>query len=502
MVSYFSAYPDCYLSLITPENENFELFFYQRIFLRAVMRFKTIYLVACRAFSKSFLTILALILQCIFIPGHKSFICAPFASQGAKIAKEKIVEIFQHWPLIRREVVGGDILEQPGNFGKDYCQIRFRNGSVFDVVGTTDATLGGRRHSGLIDETKAHDEETVSTIILPLMNVSRRQPSGTVNPKEPNQQVIYCTSAWQKQSFSYDKLVSVFEEAIISPTTAFVMGCDYKVPMMHGLLSKDYINRLKLDPSFNPVSFATEYLSLFQGASDESWFNFDKMLKYRKLKNPEWKAKSAGGRESFYLVSIDVGRLNDQTVASIFKVNVDADGKHYATLVNLKVLARQAETKTFTQQVIDIKRIIRDFHPREVVIDTNGLGIGLADEMIKGQYDEKGEYYPPYAFFNDESYFAVQPKDAPPILYGIKANGPLNSKIHSNVYARINGGMVRFLIKEQEAKSALMATQIGQKMSTIQRVERLMPHEMTSRLFDEMAKQMVLCLVTSKAKPN
>lgn len=62
MVSYFSAYPDCYLSLITPENENFELFFYQRIFLRAVMRFKTIYLVACRAFSKSFLTILALIL--------------------------------------------------------------------------------------------------------------------------------------------------------------------------------------------------------------------------------------------------------------------------------------------------------------------------------------------------------------------------------------------------------------------------------------------------------
>lgn len=72
------------------------------------------------------------------------------------------------------------------------------------------------------------------------------------------------------------------------------------------------------------------------------------MLKYRKLKNPEWKAKSTGGRESFYLVSIDVGRLNDQTVASIFKVNVAADGKHYATLVNLKVLARQAETKTFT----------------------------------------------------------------------------------------------------------------------------------------------------------
>ena len=68
-----------------------------------------------------------------------------------------------------------------------------------------------------------------------------------------------------------------------------------------------------------------------------------------------------------------VGRLNDQTVACIFRVNIASDGKYYATLVNLKVLARQAETKTFTQQVIDIKRLIRDFSPREVIIDTNGL---------------------------------------------------------------------------------------------------------------------------------
>jgi hypothetical protein len=41
------------------------------------------------------------------------------------------------------------------------------------------------------------------------------------------------------------------------------MGCDYRVPMLHGLLGKDYITRLKLDPAFNEVSFATEYLSLW-----------------------------------------------------------------------------------------------------------------------------------------------------------------------------------------------------------------------------------------------
>lgn len=115
------------------------------------------------------------------------------------------------------------------------------------------------------------------------------------------------------------------------------------------------------------------------------------------------------------------------------------------------------------------------------------MGIGLADEMIKEQYDEFGEYYPPYGFTNDDNYLLIQPKDAVKILYGIKANGPLNSKIHSNAYSRLQSGLVKFLISEQEAKTHLMATQKGQKMTVMQRIERLMPHEMTSKLFEEMA---------------
>lgn len=66
-------------------------------------------------------------------------------------------------------------------------------------------------------------------------------------------------------------------------------------------------------------------------------------------------------------------RLHDQTVACIWRVNV-RDNKYYATLVNLIVLGRQAETKTFTQQAIDLKKLIGIYNPHEVVIDTNGLG--------------------------------------------------------------------------------------------------------------------------------
>lgn len=68
-----------------------------------------------------------------------------------------------------------------------------------------------------------------------------------------------------------------------------------------------------------------------------------------------------------------VGRLQDSTIACIFRVNIKND-KYYSTLVNIEVLGRQAETKTFTQQAIDLKLLIERYNPREVLIDCNGLG--------------------------------------------------------------------------------------------------------------------------------
>jgi hypothetical protein len=227
-----------------------------------------------------------------------------------------------------------------------------------------------------------HDEVAINEIVLPLMNVSRRLPDNTVNVNEPNQQTISMTSAGTKTSFAYDKLIDVFETSIINPKAAFCFGCDYRVPVLHGLLDKNFINKLRMSPSYNEDSFAREYMSLWSGASDESWFNFDKMQKYRKLKNPEWKRSNGLSSNQFYLLSTDVGRLNDQTVCCVFKVTIDGT-KFRCILINLYVLGREPSTKPFHIQAMDLKRIIQLYEPKEVVIDTNGLGLGLADEMIK-----------------------------------------------------------------------------------------------------------------------
>jgi len=145
----FTAYPDLYIDIITPTDSNFELYFYQRIFLRACLRYRYHYCVAPRAFSKTFISILAIILKCIFQPGSKCFICAPKKEQGAKIAKEKVEEILDLFPLLRKELVKDNYLA-----GSDYIKLVFRNGSVFDVVAAIDSTRGGRRNFGLVDEVR------------------------------------------------------------------------------------------------------------------------------------------------------------------------------------------------------------------------------------------------------------------------------------------------------------------------------------------------------------
>ena len=117
-INLFTAYPDYYLDIIKPADSEFSLFFYQRFTLRILMRFKDVFITAPRAFSKSFITILALFLQCVFIPGRKVFMCANTKQQAAQITKEKIYEIYEHWPLLKKEIIGWELSDNPGNFGK------------------------------------------------------------------------------------------------------------------------------------------------------------------------------------------------------------------------------------------------------------------------------------------------------------------------------------------------------------------------------------------------
>lgn len=77
-VSFWREYPDLFIDFMSggdkaPPN-HLKLFFYQRVFLRVAMRYKYVYAVFPRAYSKSFLAVLTLIIRCILYPGAKLFV--------------------------------------------------------------------------------------------------------------------------------------------------------------------------------------------------------------------------------------------------------------------------------------------------------------------------------------------------------------------------------------------------------------------------------------------
>jgi len=150
-----------------------------------------------------------------------------------------LFEIYELFPLLKQELVGD------GNYGVDYVRLSYRNGSVFDVVSALNSQRGGRRHAGILDEYRDHTPEDLNEVVLPLLNVSRPMSNGLLNPNEPHQVQIWISSASEKNTYCYDKTIELMELAIINPSKAWIMGCDYRVPVKCGLLPKDFLNEIK-----------------------------------------------------------------------------------------------------------------------------------------------------------------------------------------------------------------------------------------------------------------
>lgn len=71
-------------------------------------------------------------------------------------------------------------------------------------------------------------------------------------------------------------------------------------------------------------------------------------------------------------------------------------------------------------------------------------------------------------------------------LYVIKANAPINTEAHANAQAQLSSGRVKFLKDERTAKTKLLGTIKGQKMTQDQRSNYLKPFTLTSILKEEM----------------
>lgn len=488
-IAFWREYPDLFIDFMQtggdPEKEKdltFRLYFYQRVFLRAAMRFKYVYAVYPRAYSKSFLSVMILMIRAILYPRAKLFSTAGGKEQAAQILQEKVDDICQKIPAFQREI---DWTRGETKVGKDSCIYKFKNGSTIENLAATERSRGRRFHGGLIEECVGVDQKILQEVIIPTMNVSRMCMDGTTQQKEVlNQSQIFITTAGYKNTFSYDKLIQLLVR-MITRGDSLIMGGTWRIPAVTGLQPKSFINDLKNDPTFNEASFGREYESKWTGTLEDAFFDGERFDRCRKLLQPEYEASGRSSKNAYYVLAVDVGRRGCQSVICVFKVTPSAEGQSIKSLVNIYDMNEDH----FEDQAINIKKLYYKYKAKRIVIDGNGLGIGLVDYLVKPQHLENGDVLPDFGVYNDDENFykKYRTKDCEyDALYVLKANAPINTEAHSIAQSQLNSGKVKFLIGEGTAQDKLLGTKIGQGMTPEQRAEYLKPFVLTSILRDEM----------------
>lgn len=488
-IAFWREYPDIFVDFLQTggdltRKKELNFFFYQRVFLRAAMRYKYVYMVFPRAYSKSFLSIMVLMCRCILYPRSKLFVTSGGKEQAAGIAKEKVQEICQKIPAFEREI---DWRRGKTQEGKDYCKYIFKNGSYFDNVAARESSRGKRRHGGLIEECIGVDGTILNEVLIPLMNIDRECMDGTVQETETlNKSQIYVTTAGWKNTFPYNKLIQLLIRMVLDPEKAIVMGGTWRIPVLVGLQSKNFVQELKQDGTFNEASFDREYESRWSGTVEDAFFNGEIFDRNRKLQQPEYEASGRSSDRAYYVLSVDVGRKKCQSVICVFKVTPQSQGPAIKSLVNMFTM----DDEHFEDQAIKIKKLYYQFKAKTVVIDGNGLGAGLMDYMVKSQVDpETDDFFPDFGVQNDDDgeykkYRTDRTEyDA---IYEIKANASINTEAHSNAQTQMRAGKVKFLIDERIAKNKLLGTKKGQAMKPEERAAYLQPFTYTSILRDEM----------------
>jgi hypothetical protein len=488
LVSFYREYPDYLIDFMKGPDSTFNFYFYQRVFLRIVMRHRYVYATFPRAYSKSFLSMMVLMLRCILYPNSHLFVTTGGKEQAASITIAKIEEICKLIPSLNNEI---DWTRGASKKSKDDVKYIFKNGSSIDILAAKQSSRGQRRTGGLMEECVLIDGDILNEVIIPTTNVDRLLPDGTRHKEEViNKSQIYITTAGWKNSFAYDKLIELLIQSVIEPDRVMIMGGTYETPVTEGLLDEDFVDQLKLQGTFKEESFDREYRSLWSGDAENAFYSSEKFDKHRVLLQPEYEYSGRSSKNAYYVLGVDVGRIGCTTEVCVFKVTPQPQGTSLKSLVHIYTY----EAEHFEDQAIHIKKLYYKYKARVISIDANGLGIGLVDFMVKSQVDpESGDSLPPFGIEGGTSEDAVEPykkiKGADVeenALYLIKANAPINTEAYSYAQTQLSSGKIKFLIDESMAKTKLMSTKVGQNMDSDKRNEFLKPFTLTSILREQM----------------
>lgn len=477
LISWMRWYPDLFLDLIKPKTGGINLHFDQRVFLRCICRFVSIYGVFPRGWGKTWGEVISMFIIAILYPGITMSLTAQTKANAAELLKDKYDEITRQYPLLKNEMLKPRI-------AKDDFELNFVNGSRIDVLANAQSSKGQRRNRIQIEESALIDNFTFEDALKPIVEIGRTTNGklGVIDPLELNQQINFFTTSGFRGSDEWARSVQMYKD-MIDLKGEIVLGSGWMLGCWMGRGSnKSQILKKKRDTG--SVAFARNYEEKWVGAVDNQLVDIKKLLKTRVLTEP---VLDNIDNKREIILGVDVARsannANNKTVISVVEEHHAHNGLvRQLDLINMFLVSNQLN---FSAQACLVKRVQQQYNAKIVVVDTNGLGSGLRDELLKPNVDvQTGETYDAWDAVNGE--IRSEYRDAKPLLFALnsqskdetKKDGRINSYAIINFIDCVEGQKLRLLEERRDN---------GINLGDIEEVKAFIPFEQTNALVEEIS---------------
>lgn len=471
---------------------------FQKIILHNMVHNNFTMYLAARGQGKTYLTALFCCVMCVLFPHSYIVVCSGTLKQANEVLL-KIQDIFMR----QSPVLAGEI--ESCHIGQNDATILFRNSSWIKTRTSNSNARSARATIIVIDEFRMVDKDILDTVLRRFLS-DPRHPN-YLNKKEyqhlaERNKEIYMSSCWLKSHWSWQKAQDYTVGFLDDTKKYFICGLPYTVSIKEGLLSKEAIEDEMEESSFNPLTFQMEMECLWFGDLDGSLFKYDELTSRRKIKNAFHPLKFYTERHPVpplaqteeRILSLDVAlmastkkRKND---ASSLFINsaIQTDNISYNSHF---VYAENFEGLTTDELGIIVMRYYYGYKCTQLVLDTNGVGLGVYDFICKDQYDsETGLTYKALCCCNDpDMAMRCKVKDAHRVVWSVKATSSFNNECCVLLRNGIQNGNIDLLISDQEAEEVLKESIRGyNNMSISDQVSLKMPYVQTSMGIFELIK--------------
>ena len=439
--SWAKWYPDRFIELFKSEESNMQLHYDQRIFMRCDIRFQSMYGVFSRGYAKTYTEVLDDFIVAILNPNITLSVTAQTRENAAALLQDKTNEILTHYPLLENEI-------EYKRFSKNDAIIKLKNGATITNLANAQTSKGRRRHRIKIEESALLNNALFEDALAPIVEVPRTTSGSLalVDPEEMNFQIHFFTTSGYRGSDEFARSVRMVN-GMRNLTGDIVLGSSWRLPCYYGRgSSKTQI--LKKKRNSNPIFFAQNYEQKWVGCADNALVDVNKLMATRTLEEPILEAQRETDE---YYIGVDVARSentnNNQSAIVVIKVIRNPVNKRVAELQVVNVLG-VTNKMNFKNQACMIKKLKNQYHAKMVIVDGNGLGSGLVDQLLLDSYDEiTGNYIGCFDTINTDN--KPENPNAEKCLFDMKAQG-YQTKVVSYFINAVDSGMLKMLIRKQE----------------------------------------------------